>query len=161
MSFDSQAEDRDAEEASQARGDRPHTSTGGCSIRVTNRSRLHAGYSFVAPRPSTPVHARSKTKAWVYHREPNVHAYGRRSFFSQTALICLASFQIRLKPSVPPLARLLFGREHPVITVQFQLHRCSQFYPVRRANTQRDFRRGSYSDPSSWPCCSDAGESGF
>jgi len=104
MSFDSQAEDRDAEEASQARGDRPHTSTGGCSIRVTNRSRLHAGYSFVAPRPSTPVHARSKTTAWVYHREASVHAYGRRSFFSQTALVCMASFQIRLKPSVPPLA---------------------------------------------------------
>jgi hypothetical protein len=51
MSFDSQAEDRDAEEASPARGDRPHTSTDACSIRVTNRSRLHAGYVHAGARP--------------------------------------------------------------------------------------------------------------
>jgi hypothetical protein len=48
MSFDSQAEDRDAEKASQARGDRPHTSPRDQSFAVTRRLQL---------RRSTSVHA--------------------------------------------------------------------------------------------------------
>jgi hypothetical protein len=82
MSFDVQEEDCDAEETSRARGDRPTRFQ--CSIRVTNRSRLHAGNSFVAPRPSsafTPVHARSKMKGWVCHREANIPAYPLAGIF--------------------------------------------------------------------------------
>ncbi len=59
---------------------------------MTNRSRLHAGYSFVALRPSTRVHAfvhLFKNEEISVHREANDRAYPLAVIF-QGMLRCFA-----------------------------------------------------------------------